>query len=227
MAQHISQHRVFRPGAGFVALAIVAAILFAATAPARGQHPRRNDQFKHQVEQLEQAWRSAELSGDVDAMGKLLSDDFVGINMSGQVVTKMQLLDRMRRRRMVLTRLDLDDVHVKLIGGDRDRHLAGQRRGHERRRGDAWDVPLHAGLFAGCLRGVADHELRGDEGTSAAGEASQRGCSGCSGCTGYTGCEAGVRRRELRPQGLKPLSLLGRLTASIRLRSGQALKPCP
>jgi ketosteroid isomerase-like protein len=117
MAQHISQHRVFRPGAGFVALAIVAAILFAATAPARGQHPRRNDQFKHQVEQLEQAWRSAELSGDVDAMGKLLSDDFVGINMSGQVVTKMQLLDRMRRRRMVLTRLDLDDVHVKLIGG--------------------------------------------------------------------------------------------------------------
>jgi ketosteroid isomerase-like protein len=116
MAQHISQHRVFWPGAGFVALASVAAILFAATAPARGQHPRRNDQFKHQVEQLEQAWRSAELNGDVDAMGKLLSDDFVGINMSGQVVTKMQLLDRMRRRRTVLTRLDLDDVHVKLLG---------------------------------------------------------------------------------------------------------------
>jgi ketosteroid isomerase-like protein len=116
MAQHISQHRVFRPGAGSVALASLAAILLVSAAPARGQHPRRNDQFKHQVEQLEQAWRAAELNGDVDAMGKLLSDDFVGINMSGQVVTKMQLLDRMRRRRMVLTRLDLDDVHVKLIG---------------------------------------------------------------------------------------------------------------
>ena len=116
MAQHISQHRVFRPGAGFVALASLAAILLVSAAPARGQHPRRNDQFKHQVEQLEQAWRSAELNGDVDAMGKLLSDDFVGINMSGQVVTKMQLLDRMRRRRTVLTRLDLDDMKVKLIG---------------------------------------------------------------------------------------------------------------
>jgi ketosteroid isomerase-like protein len=116
MAQLDSQHRVFRPGAGFAALASLAAILLVSAAPARGQHPRRNDQFKHQVEQLEQAWRSAELNGDVDAMGKLLSDDFVGINMSGQVVTKMQLLDRMRRRRTVLTKLDLDDVHVKLIG---------------------------------------------------------------------------------------------------------------
>jgi ketosteroid isomerase-like protein len=116
MAQHISQHRVFRPGAALVALASVAAVLLVSAAPARGQHPRRNDQFKHQVEQLEQAWRSAELNGNVDAMSKLLSDDFVGINMSGQVVTKMQLLDRMRRRRTVLTRLDLDDVHVKLLG---------------------------------------------------------------------------------------------------------------
>jgi ketosteroid isomerase-like protein len=116
MAQLDSQHRVFRSGAGFAALASLAAILLVSAAPARGQHPRRNDQFKHQVEQLEQAWRSAELNGDVDAMGKLLSDDFVGINMSGQVVTKMQLLERMRNRRTILTRLDLDDVHVKLIG---------------------------------------------------------------------------------------------------------------
>jgi len=92
MAQHISQHRVFRPGAGFVALAIVAAILFAATRRP-GAASRRNDQFKHQVEQLEQAWRSAELSGDVDAMGKLLwTTSRHQHERPG--VTKMQLLDR-------------------------------------------------------------------------------------------------------------------------------------
>ena len=116
MAQLDSQQRVIRPGAALVALASVAAILFSLAAPARAQHPRRNDQYKHQVEQMEQAWRTAELSGNVDAMSKLLSDDFVGINMSGQVVTKMQLLERMSGRRTVLTRLDLDDVHVKLLG---------------------------------------------------------------------------------------------------------------
>ncbi len=232
MAQHISQHRVFRPGAGFVALASLAAVLLVSAAPARGQHPRRNDQFKHQVEQLEQAWRSAELSGDVDAMGKLLSDDFVGINMSGQVVTKMQLLDRMRRRRTVLTQARSGRHEGEADWADRDRHLAGQRRGHERRRGDAWEVSLHQGLFAGGLGGVADHELRGDEGracSSAAGEASQRGWSSCSGCSG---CEAGVRRRDGRsrpgsgPQRLKPQILrccaYGRLTA----KQNKGMNPC-
>jgi ketosteroid isomerase-like protein len=116
MAQRSSQHRVFRPSVGVLVCAVLALNLWILAAPARGQHPRRSEQFKHQVEQLEQAWRTAELSGDVDAMGKLLSDDYVGINMSGQVVTKTQQLDRMRRRRTVLTKLDLEDMKVKLIG---------------------------------------------------------------------------------------------------------------
>ena len=91
-------------------------MLFVLSAPAQGVHPRRNDQFKHQVEQLEQVWRAAELNADVAAMNKLLSDDFVGITMTGQVVTKAQQLERLRRRTMVLNKLDLKDVHVKLIG---------------------------------------------------------------------------------------------------------------
>jgi ketosteroid isomerase-like protein len=99
-----------------IGLAAVAGILFALPAQAQGVHPRRNDQFKHQVEQLEQMWRAAELNGDVAAMDKLLSDDFVGITMNGQVVTKMQQLDRLRRRTTVLSKLDLRIEHVKLIG---------------------------------------------------------------------------------------------------------------
>ena len=83
---------------------------------ATGPHPKRNDQYKHQVERLEEAWRTAQLSGDVEAMDKLLSDDYVGITMSGQVVTKTQQLERMRNRNTVLTKIELDDVKVKLIG---------------------------------------------------------------------------------------------------------------
>ena len=85
-------------------------MLFALPAPAQGAHPRRNDQYKHQVEQLEEVWRTAELNADVAAMDKLLSDDYVGITMTGQVVTKMQQLDRMRRRTTVLSKIDLKDV---------------------------------------------------------------------------------------------------------------------
>jgi ketosteroid isomerase-like protein len=94
----------------------LAAMMFTLPSPAQGVHPRRNDQFKHQVEQLEQVWRTAEMNADVAAMNKLLSDDFVGITMTGQVVTKMQQLERLRRRTTVLSKIDLKDMHVKLIG---------------------------------------------------------------------------------------------------------------
>jgi len=90
--------------------------VFTAFAWAKGPHPKRNDDYKHQVEKLERDWRTAQLSGDVDAMEKLLSDDYIGITTTGQVVTKTQQLDRMRNRSLMVTQIDLDDVKVKLIG---------------------------------------------------------------------------------------------------------------
>jgi ketosteroid isomerase-like protein len=116
MARPFFQHRRIRSGISLMAIVLTAAVLLPRPLLANGPHPKRNDQFKHQVEKLEEDWRAAELSGDVDAMDKLLSDDYVGITMSGQVVTKMQQLDRIRKRSLVLTKLALDDVKVKLIG---------------------------------------------------------------------------------------------------------------
>jgi ketosteroid isomerase-like protein len=49
-------------------------------------------------------------------MDRLLSEDYVGITMTGQVVTKMQQLDRVRNRNLVLDKIDFEDVKVKLIG---------------------------------------------------------------------------------------------------------------
>jgi ketosteroid isomerase-like protein len=71
---------------------------------------------KQQVEALEEQWREAQLAGDVSTMDKLLSDDYIGISMTGQVNTKTQQLDRMRMHKVVLTRLDLGERQVKLIG---------------------------------------------------------------------------------------------------------------
>ena len=72
--------------------------------------------YKHEVEQLEEQWRTAQLSGDVAAMDRLLSDDYVGISMTGQVNTKAQQLSRVRARKIVLTRIDLGEMKVKLVG---------------------------------------------------------------------------------------------------------------
>jgi ketosteroid isomerase-like protein len=78
-------------------------------------HEKKHD-AKRQVEALEEQWRQAQLSGDVATMDTLLSDDYIGISMTGQVNTKIQQLDRMRTRKFVLTRLDLGEMQVKLVG---------------------------------------------------------------------------------------------------------------
>jgi ketosteroid isomerase-like protein len=116
MARHILQNRLLRPRIGVLALGMLAGASFQPAARADAPHPKRKEEYKHQVEKLEETWRMANLSGDVATMDKLLSDDYVGITMAGQVVTKAQQLDRMRNRQLVVTKIVLDDVKVKLIG---------------------------------------------------------------------------------------------------------------
>jgi ketosteroid isomerase-like protein len=78
-------------------------------------HPKKHDE-KKQVEALEEQWRTAQLAGDVATMEKMLADDFIGISMSGQVNTKAQQLERVRTRKLVVTRIELSDMKVKLVG---------------------------------------------------------------------------------------------------------------
>jgi ketosteroid isomerase-like protein len=65
---------------------------------------------------LERQWRTAQLSNDVAAMDKLLSDDYLGITSTGDVLTKTQQLDRMRTRALSVTNLDFSDIKIKLVG---------------------------------------------------------------------------------------------------------------
>ena len=78
-------------------------------------HEKKHD-AKRQVEALEEQWRQAQLAGDVATMDRLLSDDYIGISMTGQVSTKMQQLDRMKSHKLILTKLDLGEMQVKLVG---------------------------------------------------------------------------------------------------------------
>lgn len=71
---------------------------------------------REQIIALEQQWRQAELDVNIPAMDKLLSDDYLGILGTGEVVTKAQQLDHMRTREIVITALDISDIKVKLIG---------------------------------------------------------------------------------------------------------------
>lgn len=85
-----------------------------ASVPKPGHEKKRD--AKKDVEALEEQWRVAQLAGDVVAMDKLLSDDYIGISMTGQVNTKAQQLERLRNRVVMLKRLDLGERKVKLVG---------------------------------------------------------------------------------------------------------------
>lgn len=115
MTRWIVKDRLVRLG-WVLGVAVLAAGWIVPQSLANVPHRKLKEVYKTQVEQMEQNWRTAQLNGDVTAMDKLLSEDYVGITMTGQVVTKMQQLDRMRNRALVLTKIVLDDTKVKLIG---------------------------------------------------------------------------------------------------------------
>ena len=94
--------------------ALVLVTLMAAQPLIAQKHGKRL--AREEVTSMDEQWRAAILADDTGAMDKLLSDDYLGITGSGQAVTKLQQMDRMRSRSIALTRLELSDVKVKLVG---------------------------------------------------------------------------------------------------------------
>jgi ketosteroid isomerase-like protein len=93
-----------------IGLTVVLVALPMHAGPHRGSRTMRE-----QIEALETKWKSAILANDIEAMDLLLSDDYLGITASGQVVTKPQQLDRMRSHNVMITSMDVSDVKIKLI----------------------------------------------------------------------------------------------------------------
>jgi ketosteroid isomerase-like protein len=85
--------------------------------PMRGRVPKEHKKLaREQVEALEAQWKQVQLAGDAAGLDKLLSDDYIGISASGEVMTKTQQLEHMRNRKLVITSLETSDLKIKLIG---------------------------------------------------------------------------------------------------------------
>src|SRR5580698_10681502 len=102
---------VFRPMRALLLALTVALIAVPLHAgPHRGARTMRD-----QIEALETQWKKAALANDIEAMDRLLSEDYLGITANGQVVTKPQQLDRMRTHNFSIKTIDVTDVKIKLI----------------------------------------------------------------------------------------------------------------
>jgi ketosteroid isomerase-like protein len=98
-----------------VLLTCFVALISSQQAQAAQKHEKKHD-VKKEVEALEEQWRKAQLAGDLTTMDRMLADDFIGISMSGQVNTKAQQLERVRTRKLMVSKIDLSDMKVKLVG---------------------------------------------------------------------------------------------------------------
>ena len=98
--------------------AILAAVFATAPSTALAQHvPREHKHIERsQIESLEKQWQVAMLAADTTVLDKLLSDDYLGIEPNGEVVTKAQQLEHMRSRQFVISKLQTSDVKIKLLG---------------------------------------------------------------------------------------------------------------
>jgi ketosteroid isomerase-like protein len=79
-------------------------------------HKEHKRDERRQIEALEEQWRTAQLANDVPTMDKLLADDYFGISIAGQLNDKAQQLERLRSHKFMLTRIDVSDVRIKLLG---------------------------------------------------------------------------------------------------------------
>jgi ketosteroid isomerase-like protein len=98
---------------------VMAALLVAALPHASAQnrdHREHKRAERAQIVALEHEWQKAALAGDLPAMDKLLSDDYLGITDTGEVLTKTQQLARMRDGKFIITKLDISDTRIKLVG---------------------------------------------------------------------------------------------------------------
>jgi ketosteroid isomerase-like protein len=79
-------------------------------------HKEHKRDYKREIEAVEEQWRTAQLAGDVVTMDKLLAEDYFGISVAGQLNNKMQQLERLKSRTLVISKLEVSDMKIKLVG---------------------------------------------------------------------------------------------------------------
>jgi len=98
---------------------MAAALVFAVGAVplfAGGFSLAQKHESRHEIDQLEDAWRNAVLNSDAKALDSLLADDYMAITASGTIQTRDEALQNLRSRRVHITSLTISDRKVRFYG---------------------------------------------------------------------------------------------------------------
>ena len=99
-------------------MALSVALVLAACAPAQaaGYLWVQKHENRHDIEQIEDAWRVAILKGDVAAMNSLLSDDYMAITAFGTLETKEKTLANLRAGLAHFTAIEFSERKLRFYG---------------------------------------------------------------------------------------------------------------
>jgi ketosteroid isomerase-like protein len=107
-----------RLGRMYAGWAMAAAFLLAVGASANGAAMglAQKHESRHEIDSLEDEWRSAVLTSDTKAMSSLLADDYMAITPSGTIQTRDDALESLRAGRIHFTSLTITDRKVRFYG---------------------------------------------------------------------------------------------------------------
>jgi ketosteroid isomerase-like protein len=144
------------------------ALVLAAAVRARGRAPlvappgmprTQKHESRHEIDQLEEAWRNAVLKGNTAAMDSLLADDYMAITPSAPCKPRSRRWKTCAAARMHFTTLDISDRKVRFYGTTALVTSVAEVQGHNRRARSPAAIPLYPRLCAECPGRVEDCEL--------------------------------------------------------------------
>jgi ketosteroid isomerase-like protein len=76
----------------------------------------QREENRHEIDRLEEAWRSALLTSNTKALDTLLAEDYMAITPSGTLQTRDDTLENMRSGKVHFTLIDMTDRKVRFYG---------------------------------------------------------------------------------------------------------------
>jgi len=92
-------------------------ITIGALALADTRSPTEGERTAETLKQLEQDWADAEKAGDSEKLGRIVADDWIGVDNDGRKLTKAQLMARIKSGSVKAEFIELGPMDVKVLGG--------------------------------------------------------------------------------------------------------------
>lgn len=113
----LSPIRFRRPNSGWAVAIVFTLAVGAIPSYAAGISLAQKHEIRHEIDQLEDEWRDAVLTGDAKKMASLLADDYMAITPNGTLQSRDETLQILRSGRLRFSSISLTDRKVRFYGG--------------------------------------------------------------------------------------------------------------